>query len=245
MSIDRRLTVEIIAILLLALFVFVSYVVVRQYLPVSFRRMLVLTFPVLFVLLTAGAILLGRRRLVRQGYLAVFFSLLLVVNLTSVTLLPIDDLHKFSGSAGPEEVVYQMYVVDEQDNQLRFDRRIVPTMSPPTEWPGILMTCSPQERIQIGRYLLSRAQTYRESITQRSFPNGDWFDFPRHHLDYRWTKDILSSYERFTRLVIDKVTIRFEKQSYEVAARNSSTVFDVDLPDDYSPPKLSAVRRCL
>lgn len=233
------------AVLLLLVLLYVSYVLVRHHLSASVRRLLVPTFALLFVLFAGVAVLLGRHRLVRRGFLAVFFSVLLLVNLTSLTLLPVNDLYKFSEAADSEEVVYQMYVADGEGDRLRFDRRIVPTVSPPTSWPKVLLGfCSPDAREQLGRYLLSRAQTYRESLTRREFPTGDWVDFPRHHLDHRWTRRTVDSYGRFTELVIDEVTLRFEPNSHEVESRNRSTVYRVGFPDDYSRPDLSSLQRC-
>lgn len=182
---------------------------------------------------------------VRATYLAIFFSLLVAINLVPLYALPLNDLHKFTDSGPEKSAVYQMYVVDDDDDLLRFDRRVVPTPTPPTAWPrNLVRRCSRETRTAIGRYLLHRARQYREAVERGAGRIRRALDFPRHHLDRRWTSEELASFGTFVELRVFRTTVRFEEHSYAVADRSTMQVFGVTTPDGYEPPRLSDLPRC-
>lgn len=192
-----------------------------------------------------GATVLPEGPPVRAAYLAVFFSLLVAVNLVPFYALPLEDLHKFTDSGPDESTVYRMHVLDDDDELLRFDRRIVPTPSPPTAWPrDLVRRCSRETRTAIGRYLLHRARQYRDAVERGAGRIRRAIDFPRHHLDRRWRSDELASVGPFVELRIYRTNVTFEERSYAVADRTTTQVFGVTTPDDYESPGLSELPRC-
>lgn len=152
-----------------------------------------------------------RRPAVRRVFIAGFLAALLVVNLSpgGFYLYPMEDLHKFSGVAPEEKVNHLMYVEDAAGRELRFDRRIVPTVSPASAVAEALATrCSPDAAAAAGRSLLARAAEYRADV--EAGPGVvDRLQFPRHQADYRWTPARLAPYGPFVALHVDAVRLEY------------------------------------
>lgn len=198
-----------------------------------------------FFALALVAVVFHRRPVVRRVYVVCFFAGLLVVSVTVVQAYPLNDLHKFSFTGEDEETVYKMYVVDEDGNELRFDRRVVPTYAPPpppyTTMAEVLATrCTEREATLVGRYLLARAASYRERVTTGGSPL-DWVDFPRHHIEDRWTASQLEDFGTFTALAVDRVDITFEQDSYAIRSRNVTRVLTVRASPNRTAPARDSV----
>jgi hypothetical protein len=191
-----------------------------------------LVAPLFFVCFFAGTFLAAfyyRRRFVLRGYLVVFFACLLVVNLTPgpYYLYPMEDLHKFSGVVSEEKINHLMYVEDSAGRELRFDRRIVPTVSPASAVARALATrCSPEESAAAGRYLLHRAREYRDRIESGSPGFAERVDFPRHQRDYRWTNARLEPYGRFVALTVYELRLVYAEDGLELASTDRTRVFE-------------------
>jgi hypothetical protein len=191
--------------------------------------------PLFFLLFFAGTFLAAfhyRRRFLRSSYVVVFFACLLAVNLTpgQYYAYPIEDLHKFSGVVGEEKVNHLMYVEDSAGRELRFDRRIVPTVSPASSVAEALATrCSPEEAAAAGRYLLRRAQEYRDRIESPTPRVGEWIDFPRHQRDFRWTEARLEPYGRFVALEVYELRLVYTESGLDLESAERTPVFEVRL----------------
>jgi hypothetical protein len=192
--------------------------------------------PLFFIAFFVGAFIAAffyRRRFVREGYVAVFFVLLLLVNLSPAAFVvrPMEDLHKFSHVAPDEEVNHLIYVEDTAGRELRFDRRVVPTVSPASAVArGLATRCDPAAATAAGRYLLIEARDYRDRIENDSVRIGAAIDFPRHQADYRWTRDRLEPYGPFVALRVYEVRLRYAENGRTVATEERRAVFEVRLP---------------
>jgi hypothetical protein len=159
----------------------------------------------------AAVAVFARRPGLRRVFVAGFLAALLVVNLSpgGFYLYPVEDLHKFSDVAPEEKVNHLMYVEDAAGRELRFDRRVVPTVSPASSVAEALATrCSPAAADAAGRSLLARAAAYREDVG--AGPGiVDRLQFPRHQADYRWTPARLAPYGPFVALHVDAVRLEF------------------------------------
>lgn len=198
-----------------------------------------------FFALALVAIVFHRRPVVRRVYVVCFFAGLLVVSVSVVQAYPLNDLHKFSFTGEDEEEVYKMYVVDGDGNELRFDRRVVPTYAPPpppysTMAEMLATRCTEREANLVGRYLLVRAESYRERVTTGGNPI-EWIDFPRHHIEDRWTASELEDFGPFTAIAVDRVDITFEPDSYAIRSRNVTRVRTVRASQNRTTPDRNSV----
>lgn len=186
------------------------------------------------------AVALHRHGVVRRTYVGLFLAGLFAVSVTAVHPFPLDDLHKFSATPTDEETIYKAYVVDENGDELRLDRRIVPGFAPPpppypTTASMLATRCSDREATHVGRYLLARATAYRERVAAGRDP-FELVDFPRHHVEDRWTPAQLETYGAFTALTVYRVTITFEPESYAVRSRNVTRTLTVRAAENRSDP---------
>lgn len=188
-----------------------------------------LAFFVGFFALALIAVLFPRHDLVRRLYVGLFFAGLVAVSVSLLQLYPLADLQKFSWTASDEEVVHKAYVVDESGDRLRLDRRLVPTYAPPpppyTNVAATLATgCTEREAGYVGGYLLQRAAEYRERLADGGRGPLELVDFPRHHVEDRWTASELDEYGDFTAITVYRETISFEPDGYAVRSRNETRV---------------------
>lgn len=199
----------------------------------AYKYLVVPLFFVAFFVGTFAAAFLYRRRFVRSGYVTVFFACLLLVNLSpeGLQIRPMEDLHKFSSVAPEEKTNYLIYVEDSSGRELRFDRRIVPTVSPSDDVARALAyKCSPEESTAAGRYLLFRAAEYRERIESDSPRPVEWIDFPRHQRDYRWTENQLEQYGPFVSLNVYRLHLTFADGGWELLDTERELAFEVRIP---------------
>ena len=199
---------------------------------ISYRRLVVPLFFVLFFLGTFAAAAFYRHRFVRPGYLTVFFACLLLVNLSpsGYEIRPMEDLHKFTGIPSEEKVNYLIYVEDSSGREIRFDRRVVPTVSPNDDVARALAYCSREESAAAGRYLLQRSRAYRDRIEAGGPTLVERVDFPRHQQDYRWTESELDGYGEFVTLKVYELHLHFEEGGYELTSTERELAFEVSLP---------------
>lgn len=204
----------------------------------GYRALVVPLFFVAFFVGTFAAAFLYRRRFVRQSYIAVFFACLLVVSLSpeGYEIRPIEDLHKFSSVAPEEKTNYLIYVEDSTGRELRFDRRVIPTVSPNDDVARALVDkCSPEESTAAGRYLLLRANEYRDGIERGSSSPLERITFPRHQRDFQWTADQLESFGPFVSLKVYKLHLTFAEGEYELRSTERELAFEVRIPANVTP----------
>lgn len=201
---------------------------------ISHKNLVVPLFFVAFFLGTFAAAFFYRHRFVRPSYLAVFFTCLLLVNLTpsGYEIRPMEDLHKFSGVPPEEKVNYLIYVEDSAGRELRLDRRVIPTVSPNDDVARALAYCTQEESTEAGRYLLFESREYRERIEQGSPGPAEWVDFPRHQQDFQWTEDELEQYGEFVTLKVYRLHLHFEEGGWELTSTERELAFEASLPSN-------------
>jgi hypothetical protein len=188
-------------------------------------------FFVCFLLCTLVAILFGRKRYVRTSYIAVFFSLLVVVNLVGAPALPLIDWHKFSDPPPQTYVEYEFHVVDADGNELDYDHRATlfvdgVTMSPLHK--RMLNAYSPGKNEGIACYLLNRAREYRTTVQTRSLLH--FLRFPPHGLENTWSAEGLSRYSEFVGIRLYRLEMNTSTDGSEIGSSSGKTVFEFDRP---------------
>ena len=190
-----------------------------------------------FFVLTAIAIAFQRRRYVRTGYLAVFFSILLFVNVTSLTLFPFMHWYKFSEPRGEELTSHLVKVVDSDGEELLIDARATPPLIGSSyyvlgyhvdRWYSHGTRRDERIRREVGRYLLSHVCSYRDRIERGPVPLTDRIDFPRHTLDYEWSRRELADYSEFTAIRVYEVEIRTSEDGSRVTSYTETRIAEMD-----------------
>lgn len=203
---------------------------VYQYLS-SHQWIVLLGFLVCFFALTAVAMAFHRRPLVRGSYLAVFFSLLLLVNVSTLTLFPFMHWYKFSEPRTEELSTHLIKVVDSEGRELLYDARATPPLLGSSFYfLGRQMeeSYSEEKRSRVGRYLLAHACAYRERVESGSMRPLQWVAFPRHVLDYEWSRRELSSYSTFTAIRVYDVEIRTTDDGLRATSYEETPVLEID-----------------
>jgi hypothetical protein len=201
-----------------------------QYLS-DYQTIVLAVFVVGFFTLTAIAIAYHRRPLVRRGYLAVFFSLLLFVNVTTFTLFPFMHWYKFSEPRTEELSSHLIKVADSDGKELLYDARATPPLLGSSLYTlGYQMEefYSEEKRSRVGRYLLAHACWYRERVERGSIRPLEWVEFPRHVLDYEWSRRELSTYAEFTAIRVYGVEIRTSEDGLRATSYEETRVLEID-----------------
>jgi hypothetical protein len=158
----------------------------------------------LFLLVTCTT--LAARKPSPQVYLVFFFGLLLWSGLSGRILWPFHPWGLWGVIQPTEKVYYELEVADARGNRLRYDqnaaRPILPTQLHQLGEVFIESQSAPR-REQLGRFLLSRANAYRE----KRLSDGDfstWAKFPGREFGTTWTQSDLAACGPFTHIVASK-----------------------------------------
>ena len=181
-----------------------------------------------FFTLAALALLFRDRKGVRATFLVIFIVLLVIQGTVVPPGWPFNGWTLFGQEAPQEEIRYEYRVADAEGNELLYDTRatgvlITPVMdryarkSTVGYWGE---TYTPADRERVGQYLLSEARSYRDSVESGEF-DEDW-KFPRHQLDFEWTRDRLASHGEFVELRLYRVKIELSETGDQV--RTSETL---------------------
>jgi hypothetical protein len=164
-------------------------------------------YPAIFfgIFVAAALAFYHRTNWTRQGFLAVFFTSLLVVTILGTAIPPIGAMHKFSSVAAEEEVIYDIRMVDQNGREISYDARAAPPfpgsrINPIAE--EMIYRMDAPQRDDTAQHLYTNAKEYREYIESDPVVRSDRVEFPRHGFDYRWDDDTLNDYDEFTTLRI-------------------------------------------
>lgn len=194
------------------------------------------TFYVFFFAATVVTFVFRERRYVKQAYLAMFLSGLVVVTLVGASVLPLVEMHKFANTVDDEEQYYQITIVDEQGTELRYDTRATPPVMG-TRTSGLAESMvedqTDPERLEMGRFLVSNAEEYRASV-RRGERDGitQRLSAPRYVEEDRWTAADLEGTSAFVAIRIYERTIRFAEDNSEVADSSRRVVLEVNTDDE-------------
>lgn len=158
---------------------------------------------------------------VRKSFLAVFFAGLLVVNLAPVpALLPFSNLHKYTGTSSNPTTYYDVYVVDADGNELRYDGNAAPPAGTLIRFGrGIATEYSEPKATATADHLLDRGRSYRGRV-ESGRGVGPHVDFPPHALGDSWDAETLSAYDEFVTLRVYHVELHYTESGLAVDERD-------------------------
>jgi hypothetical protein len=160
---------------------------------------------------------------------AVFFVLLLVGNVTGLSIFPFMHWYKFSEPRGQEVTSYEIRVADADGNEIVYDARAAPPLinSMSTLARHMHTDYDTETRERVARHLLTNANAYRERVEQKGADPAGLLAFPRHTLDYRWTEERLQGHSTFVSVRVYKLTTRTTDDGTELASRTDELVLEV------------------
>lgn len=198
-----------------------------------YRHIIYPAFFLGFFVATLVALVFHRNQLVRSTYVAGFFALLLVVNLAiPVHLVPIMHWHKFSEPYPEELVWHQVRLVDEDGQEIIYDDKGTMgvdgvRMERLQRW--MRTEYSDQRNCEVVRWLLERAEAYRDRVLDR--PVYRWLRFPPHGLNDQWTREDLHGYGEFVGIRIYEQQVVTSADGQEVLSYTERVVFEHADPD--------------
>jgi hypothetical protein len=162
---------------------------------------------------------------VRKSFLAVFFAGLLAVNLVPVpAALPFSNLHKYTGTSSNPTTYHDVYVVDAEGNELRYDGNAAPPAGTLIRFGrGIATEYDEPKARSTADHLLERGRAYRGRI-EAGRGVGPHVDFPPHALGHSWTDESLSAYGEFVALRVYRVELHYTDSGLAVEERDQTLV---------------------
>jgi hypothetical protein len=185
-------------------------------------------FPVLvasvFVASVVGVVLAVRHSedpRVRKSFVAIFFVGLLTVNVYPASpLLPFSHLHKYTGESSNPTTYYEIYVVDESGDELRYDGNAAPPAGFLARFATAITTDYSEPKAKsAAEYLLKRAIAYRQRI-EDGRGVAPHVDFPPHALGDSWDEKTLARHGEFVALRIYRVELRYAESGLSVESRD-------------------------
>lgn len=197
-----------------------------------------LVLPVFFVgffLATLAALVCSENRYVRRVYVGGFFTLLLVTNLfMPVTPAPLVKWHKFSEIRPTEQTKYEIRVVDEAGNEIKYDNKATwkaSGMAMRVVQNELLEETAPDEKRETSQYLLRKAREHRAHLGDRSPSNA--LRFPPHATVNTWTAAELEAYDRFVGIRLYRMELETSRDGTEVTGYTEAVVYEY-APDSES-----------
>jgi len=158
---------------------------------------------------------------VRKSFVAVFFAGLLVVNLAPFpSLLPFSHLHKYTGTSSNPTTYYDVYLVDSDGDELRYDGSAAPPAGTLIRFGrGIAAEYPASKANATAAHLFDRGQSYRGRI-EAGRGIEPYVDFPPHALGYHWDRERLAEYDEFVALRVYHVELRYTESGLDIERRD-------------------------
>ena len=194
-----------------------------------FRANAEVILPLFFIgfFLAAFVAIFTRNDRARTTFLAGFFVLLLVINVSGFFVLPLVHWQKFSKPQPATETFYEFQVVDAEGRELQYDYRATLSVDGVTMRllrEKMLTEYSPAKKEEVGCYFLDRARAYRDRVTGRS--SLHLFRFPPHGIQDTWTEAQLDGYARFVGIRYYKVTVTTSPDGSRIVDRSRQLLFE-------------------
>lgn len=187
------------------------------------------------------AIRFARNPLVRKGFLAGFFAVLVVVALVApVQPLPMIHWHKFSQPVPQEQTQYQFRVVDEEGRELQYD--VAATLKVDGaylhRYASEFVAADRDEQREVGAYLVERANVHKATVEDR--PLIRYLRYPPGYVRERWTPEKVAPYGTFVELRVYELTTTTTADGREVVDVEEELVVDLSFDERTVSPNASA-----
>ena len=171
-----------------------------------------------FFAITGVAFIFHKNRWVRMGFGLVFGVSLLVPGLSGRSYWPFFSWHLF-GLEQTEHITFHEFRLSDKDGQeIKYDERAVPpTLATPlrrlaADFPNL----SEEDQEEIGRFLLTNANEYRQQILETDPSVLSYLKFPPHQIGFAWTDENLSHIGPYESLVVYKVRGEFSPDGQKI-----------------------------
>lgn len=174
------------------------------------------------------AILFAGNPIVRKGFLAGFFAVLVVVALVApVQPLPMIHWHKFSHPVPQEQTQYQFRVVDDEGRELQYD--VAATLKVDGaylhRYASEFVNADPDEQREVGAHLVERANAHRNTVEDP--PLTRHVRYPPGYVRERWTQEKVAPYGTFVGLRVYELTTTTTADGREVVDVEEELVVDL------------------
>lgn len=180
-----------------------------------------------FFALVAVGLAVDRRPAVRTGVVVCLVCTLLFFNVFTPYILPFVDFHKFSEAPDETRSYYELRVTTATDDrELHYDSKAIPPkLHTHLDSLGeeIVTNMTDRDREATSRYLLERANVYRQTLPGR--PSlSDVLDFPYHANEDHWRPADLPDGD-FAVLRIYRITIESNAAGTAVTNATETQVY--------------------
>ena len=201
-------------------------------LGMSFTRIAGALFFAAFFLAALVAVRYHDVDLVRRGFVAGFFAVLVVVAFVGPVMpLPVIEWHKFSDPVPREKSQLQLRVVDADGRELRYDESATLPVDAVYVHRMIddFVEAPRSEQRETGRLLLERAREYRAGLENPS--PTTYLRYPPGTLYGRWSAETVDGYDRFVGLRVYEVTMKTSEDGRHIEDTDEELVLEL-LYDD-------------
>lgn len=193
--------------------------------------------PIFFVCFLAGTtftVLHSHRRTIRQIWLATFIISLIIVNIVGIPALPLVDMHKFSSPPGEEIHITDIYIVDENGTEIRYDYRAIPPSSGASRNPSSEMrhNISNKEQLEWATFLIENAERYREEIISEDKSFVSYLSPPDQFVDKKWQVEDVNQLGSFETVRIYQHTIVFQDGDADIESHDTKLVAEVNISSE-------------
>lgn len=190
---------------------------------------------------TGVAFVLRSNDLVRRTFLALFLLGLVVAGTTGYDVEPFVTIEEFSSTSSETRTSYEIRVVDASGREVAYDARAAPPMLDyllQRQARRLVTGYTVDERRAVAAHLLDEAREYRSAVESRSPTRTvqQYLDFPRHRVEYRWTRTDLQHHDEFVGLRVYRIhaRARVTDDGRMVLSRNVTRVYELR-PDTSRP----------
>lgn len=170
---------------------------------------------------------------VRKAFVLLFVFCLLSVTLTDLLFLPFIAWHKFPHAVDTDEVRYQIRIVDDAGQELRYDREApFPNDGIRVKTLATRMATSYDQETndEVAAYLLDKGREHRVTLA-----NGGRFlrpvRFPPHGLDIGWEQIDMSQYGEFVGIRVYEMHYSTNEAGTEIISHEEWIVYEY-MPDE-------------
>lgn len=170
------------------------------------------------------AIAFNRSKYTRAGFLLLFIGILFWYGIGGGIGWPFVAWHLFQHPTSEPYSYYELRIVDEKGNELKYDARAAPpTLATPVNRDARLIASDTAISHDLACFYLDKAREYRDSIGKPA-PAWEFLKFPRHQFGFEWDRTGVDSMGRFIAVRVYRVQHWTSTDGTEIRTRNERSL---------------------
>jgi len=154
-----------------------------------------------FYALTSIVLYLAHDKNARRFYLGILLVAIITPMLISMTVWPFYQWSPLHSSGELNDTTYTIYLVDNEGDEIRLDRRAVPFITDSLHRNyarKMLREYNRTENKKLSKYILSNSCRYRDNVDEIDLIG--LLSFPKGQIDYKWKEEELKNISDFVGL---------------------------------------------